>query len=381
MIVVVADDMTGAAEIAGVCLRYGLRVAFATEVNSLPQAEVLVVATDTRSMELDEAVKETRRVLSALKAAGVRTIFKKTDSVIRGHVLAELKVALEVFGKKRVLLIPANPATGRTVVNGIYFVDGVPLNKTGFAEDPDFPANFQEVEKLLVDRYHPDIHAVQGLSLTEMISVPDAATKEDLAAQAARIGLDVLPAGSAAFFEAFLREQFPGRGRLFIKLKKFGGKSLIVCGSNHENSRKFVEQAKHQNVAHSAMPQTLLQKEACEQDRIAWANEIVSLLEHNDKLMLTISPQPVYFQDSSRILKERLAQVVSMVLERVSINELFIEGGATAFSIVRATGLNTFTPASELKNGVVRMKVSGREGFYITFKPGSYVWPENLLDQ
>ena len=57
MIVVVADDMTGAAEIAGFCLRYGLRVAFATEVTELPKADVLVVATDTRSMELNDAVR------------------------------------------------------------------------------------------------------------------------------------------------------------------------------------------------------------------------------------------------------------------------------------------------------------------------------------
>ena len=379
MIVVVADDMTGAAEIAGVGLRYGLRVAFATEVSKLPEADVLVVATDTRSMRLKEAVKETKKVLSELKAAGISTIFKKTDSVIRGHVLAELEVAMEVFGKEKVLLIPANPATGRTVVNGVYYVNGVPLKETSFAEDPDFPASFSEVEKLLVDRYHPDISAMLGLSLTEVISVPDASSKEDLAAQAALIGEDTLPAGSAAFFEAFLRVQFPGQGRFFVKLKKFTGKSLIVCGSTHANSRKFIREAEKQQVPVVEIPPNLRYKFADEEDINVWADKVVGLLRQNAKVIVTVSPEKLNFDDSSRILKERLAKMVGKVLNWIHVDELFIEGGATAFAIVQEAGFSSFTPVNELRNGVVRMKVAGKEEMFMTNKPGSYLWPDNLL--
>ncbi len=379
MIVVVADDMTGAAEIAGVCLRYGLRVAFATEVTSLPEADVLVIATDTRSMELKDAIRETGRLLTRLKKAGVTSIFKKTDSVIRGHVLAELEVALDVFEKEKVLLISANPATGRTVANGIYYVNGIPLNETSFASDPDFPATFSEVEKLLADRYHPDISATLGLSLTEIISVPDASSRADMEEQALQLTKNVLPAGSAAFFEAFLRVQFPGKGRIFLKNFKFRGKQLIVCGSAHANSREFVRESGSNGIPVVEMPPILHSRYAQEEDVNVWADEILKQFAQCDKVIVTVGGRLISFEESSRVLKERVARAVNKVLSWIHIDELLIEGGATAFAIVREAGFTSFTPVTELGNGVVRMKVSGKEEMFMTNKPGSYLWPENLF--
>ena len=64
--IVIADDITGAAEIAGIAVHYGLQVELLTDVGgSAPKADVLVVATDTRSLSEADAVAETRRVNSA----------------------------------------------------------------------------------------------------------------------------------------------------------------------------------------------------------------------------------------------------------------------------------------------------------------------------
>ena len=56
MIVVIADDITGAAELAGIGLRYGLRVVVADDILSAKETELLVVYTNTRSMMEKDAV-------------------------------------------------------------------------------------------------------------------------------------------------------------------------------------------------------------------------------------------------------------------------------------------------------------------------------------
>ena len=80
-IVVIADDITGAAEIAGVAWRMGCRVGFTTSPGRLAadDAEVAVLATDTRSMSRGEAVAMTERIVGSLRRDPATLIFKKTD--------------------------------------------------------------------------------------------------------------------------------------------------------------------------------------------------------------------------------------------------------------------------------------------------------------
>ena len=55
MIAVIADDFTGAAEIGGVGLRYGLRVVIETSVQQQAEADLHIIATNSRSLNPDEA--------------------------------------------------------------------------------------------------------------------------------------------------------------------------------------------------------------------------------------------------------------------------------------------------------------------------------------
>ena len=68
MIIVIADDLTGAAEIAGIGHSYGLATSLLIDVaDNLPVSDLIVVATDTRSMTEQDAVNETHRICQAIK--------------------------------------------------------------------------------------------------------------------------------------------------------------------------------------------------------------------------------------------------------------------------------------------------------------------------
>lgn len=172
MIIVIADDITGAAEIAGTAQRQGLKASLLMGLDNcssdeLPKSDVIVVATDSRSMPEVEAANLLRGICKKISAISkqnsairkwtnsngkpVNTIkdddpneniilYKKTDSVFRGHISLELSVIMHELGYRAALLIAQNPSKGRIIRDGAYYVAGTPLNETAFSHDPEYPA-------------------------------------------------------------------------------------------------------------------------------------------------------------------------------------------------------------------------------------------------
>jgi uncharacterized protein YgbK (DUF1537 family) len=210
--IVIADDITGAAEIAGIAFAHCQQVhllchdgsagceaiaAVATPRSASVKSEIgtTVIATDTRSMSEAEAVAETRHLVRPLfgEGDGGRLLFKKTDSALRGHVVAELTALMESTGYQRAVYLPANPTKGRVIKNGLYYINKVPIHETAFSYDPEFPAK----TSVLKERF-PDAEA-------NGIIMPDAESMDDIRNI---IGLyndgKTLFAGAADLFSALL---------------------------------------------------------------------------------------------------------------------------------------------------------------------------------
>src|SRR5262245_9406607 len=97
-IVVIADDFTGAAELAGISLRFGLTVNVCLHNEISTGADVLIISTDSRSLKKKEALKVTANAIRKVVDLKPDLIYKKIDSVLRGYVLDELKVQMELCG-------------------------------------------------------------------------------------------------------------------------------------------------------------------------------------------------------------------------------------------------------------------------------------------
>jgi len=125
---VIADDLSGAAETAGVLARPGraARIVLAGAGRPLPAASGLtVVDLDSRTATPADAA---RAVHAALAAAPPRArIFKKIDSLLRGNLAAEIGA---LAAARPVVLAPALPVGGRTVRDGVVHLDGDPLHET-----------------------------------------------------------------------------------------------------------------------------------------------------------------------------------------------------------------------------------------------------------
>lgn len=353
MIAVIADDITGAAEMAGIARHFGLRVELVMDVPDSADCDVLVVATDTRSMPEAEAANESRRVAEALRMTdGVDAIFKKTDSALRGHVVAELEAILAATDYKRALYLPANPSKGRTIRQGVYYIGDRQLHETDFSFDPEFPA----VSSRLEDRF-PD-------AAVKNISFADAATEEDieLAVGQADDGMTVL-AGAADLFSAFLRHTLgcsPVEEQPCIPDLS---DCLIICGST---------QSKPVDCGAVTM---WMPREVYDGDSNAaskWIKELGDSFIDNKAMILAVSHHHRTGREVAVYLRGLMADVVASLVGIRSPKELIIEGGATAYSILRRLSSRSFSVTDQLAPGVVRMRAA--DGTHITMKPGSYPW-------
>jgi len=359
MLTVLADDITGAAEIAGVCLRFGLSVTFDLDFNiqRLPETDVWVIASDTRSLPEKDACGVVQTIACHLKELQVKILFKKIDSALRGHIIPEIKVLQEYFPFDRIFILPANPETGRIIRNGIYYINGVLLNQTAFKNDPDFPARTASVREIL-----PMLEAI----------TPDILSEDDYKKYAGQISPETLPVGGSVFFEACLPVYFPTAKSCDIIPQPLHKESsmLMISGSAHEASKRFIRENQLFKLIEIDVCLVAELLEEPEKFQI-WIENTLFIFNRYKKIIISVKNDRFVSPEKVKML---LAAITAELMRKCTINELLIEGGATACACLQATGFASLIPVAEYARGVVRFKISGKEHLHLTIKPGSYEW-------
>ncbi|SVD32954.1 uncharacterized protein METZ01_LOCUS385808, partial [marine metagenome] len=124
---------------AGIAFSHGLTADVQTQFNPKTDADAICLDTNTRLLAAKDAAAKLRIIAKRIVAAKPDWIYKKTDSVLRGNIAAELHTLLEVTARTRAIFIPANPSRKRVIRGGNYFIEETPLHKTDFADDPHHP--------------------------------------------------------------------------------------------------------------------------------------------------------------------------------------------------------------------------------------------------
>ncbi len=371
--IVIADDITGAAEMAGIAHSHGFLVRLvcgcATATNG-----ITVIATDTRSMTEEEAVAETRRIVLPLylEGDGGRLFFKKTDSALRGHVVAELSALMQATGYQRAVFLPANPSKGRIIRNGIYYIKEVrgqrsevrevPIHETAFSYDPEFPAT----TSVMKERF-PDA-AQKG------IIMPDAESTADIRKVIADYDDGkTLFAGAADLFETYIevrgerlevREMSESKYySLTSHLSPLTPKStLFLCGSTQSQPLDL-------GIPVTAMPLDIYNGN---NDITPWLKEAESLYTQQGSLMITIPHRHRTGKEVAIHLRKMTARLIQHLVEKQQPRQLIIEGGASAFATLQHLGWNELEVVSQLAPGVIKTKAPN--GTFVIMKPGSYPW-------
>jgi D-threonate/D-erythronate kinase len=412
---IVADDLSGAAECAShammrvsrsiVVLAHGCSVAAALpgdpgsapapagaeEPCSADSADspdrVVSVDTDSRRLPEEEAVRALRAAAPLVTAAPV--VVKKVDSLLRGHVAAEVAALAEALQRAPVVAV-ANPTLERVVVDGVLHVGGTPLHHTDLWAVEPVPAPERVAAALhpLPTVLVPHSTVLRGVEVvsaalaeaarTGLVAVCDAVTDADLdtvhaaaVAASAGQGRDTLLVGSGALADAAVRalpphpRRGPGTARPVPPVRSV----LFVLGTRAPGVTAQIAQLRAHAVTTLVLhPDDLLADPDSHTERLG-------ALPTDGVVVLALDPGADADPSRSRDLTEALATAVSPLLDRY--DAAFLSGGETARAVLDRLDVPALEIASEVETGTVVSRRPG--GRLVVTRPGSFGDPTSLV--
>ncbi len=236
---VIADDLTGALDTALQFRKAGKQTIVSTRPGVWPaHGSVVALSTETRHVPAASAAASVEAALRALPYATSARIYKKTDSLLRGNIGAELRALRDAAGSGPLLFAPAYPTGGRTTIDGIHRLDSVPVADAAPGQDPVTPVRESHIPTLLResaglttewlpldvvrgdrDSFVDALARAQGSGVD--VVVPDVETDGDLRAIASALRSSAsgrISAGSAGLaeylarpYQASIKSEDPGR--------------------------------------------------------------------------------------------------------------------------------------------------------------------------
>jgi len=420
-VIVIADDLTGANDTGVQIVKRGHETVTVVDPTLMGDtvADGIVVDTESRTLPVEEARAAIREAARALGGRPNALLYKKIDSLLRGHIGAELGALIREFEPERVVCAPAYPKNGRTTRNGIHCLHGVPIDRTEVAGDPRNPVDTASLPAVLAKdggpRFlHVDLGALRSgqaanLAAERFLSF-DCEEQEDLrriVRAVGETGKRILWCGSAGLAEVLLEEVLPaGKGREKSGDAKgprrsivstdgvdTGGPVFSVIGSRSSVSLRQLETAIATTSAHAVRlhPQALVNSPSRERGRIVRALE--DRMTRTDHLILTSlgteeDTRPAGFSEGPHLqgeLSERiagcLADATAGFVQRNRIAGMFLTGGDTAIHVLRAVGARGLRLGSELEAGVPSSRLIGGilHGLPVVTKAGTFGDEETLV--
>lgn len=417
-----ADDFTGALDTGVQFLKEGRRpILFipdevsgspgrdtrdsATFVSSPAAGEevLLMVDTETRFLDSATAAQTVSAATGALLKAGYEPFFKKIDSTLRGNVGAELEGMIDIL-EVPALVAPAVPANGRTLVEGVVYVNGLPLTKSESGKDPFTPNRTSKAAEILASQTTRRIKEVPlklvrrgGEEIARLLEAETAEGREIILfdgsseahlrsiAEGVRLfGRPLLLAGASGLAAALATVEADGpggtaEGRLVGEEILSPGRALIVAGSLMGTT---VEQA--QRLSREAATVSTLFVDAAgalsapSEERARLLNSAGAAISEGRHLLLRTTAAPgaaTVPKGSGLELAQFVGELSREILESSPLESLILTGGSTALAVVRALGIDRMRIIGEVQTGVPLSKggshLLGRE-YRIVTKAGGF---------
>jgi len=381
MIAVIADDLTGAAELAGIGLNHGLRTEVSTTVDEHCDADLLIIATDTRSLSVIQAKETVYKLTVQLQQLKPRFIFKKIDSVLRGHIIEELQSQLTASGLKKAMIVPGNPHHSKKLIGDTFYYNGAPIHLSNFVNDPTFPALSSNIIELLrADEKIRLIKKDDKLPATGII-IGAANNEDDLKYWIGKTNNETLLAGSANLFTTLL-ESLTTPQKVKTLDPETTGRRLFVFGSTFYQGKLNLNDGRHNNIpVHYVPAATICAETSGDHVHGLFASHVASSIVVGNNAIIAINPD--FIKDikvDPLLLSHKMADIVKQVIDHTALHELLIEGGATAWAILERLNIKKLYPSKLIAPGVIHMRIAGNNQLCLTLKPGSYPWPAHVWE-
>ena len=371
---VVADDLTGAADSAVAFARRGVPTRVSFDLPSAPEGtEVIAVDTDTRRAHPGDAARAVTDAVAAAPPA--RVTFKKIDSTLRGNIVTETDAVLQAADAALAVCAPAFPGTGRATVNGVQHAHGQQIGDVRrlFAGMPVAGVGLAAVRAgELAERL--DRAVTDGTRVV----VVDAETDADLtivARAAFAVPTRIVWVGSGGLAAAVARTLVPDPRP--VSHPRIAGPVLVVVGSGTPQAAAQAAAVRRTGACEVTFPAAHLL--SCDLAALGPAARRVGrrLAEQAD-VLVTIGDGHLIPRGGGRPAAAALARVLAAVEPAPAA--LVVTGGETARLLTAALGATGLALAGELQAGVVVGRLVGNVTFPVVTKAGAFGGPEALVD-
>lgn len=379
----IADDFTGATDLANNLVRNGMRVSQTIGIPKDPlniELDAVVVALKSRNLEPEEAVTQSLEALEYLLSQGAQQIFFKYcstfDSTPRGNIGPVTEALMAALGADFTIATPAFPDNGRSVFKGYLFVGDQLLSESGMRDHPLTPMTDANLVRVMQAQCQHQVglieyqHILAGADAisssmdrlkasNKKIAIVDAVTNDDLYRIAPALkALPLITGGSGIAIGLpanFGLSAHPASS----KLPPAGGYQAIVSGSCSQATNLQVESFQNLGGAtYSVNPLDLTEKsvEQLVGEVLAWAEP-----------QLLLGPVLVYSSAGPDRVKEVQAQLgvqaagssiesllglVAKGLVALGVGQLLVAGGETSGACVKALGIDQMQIGQQIDPGV-----------------------------
>jgi 3-dehydrotetronate 4-kinase len=412
----IADDYTGASDLANTLTRAGLRtvqtIGAPSDDLALPEVDAIVVSLKSRSIEAGLAVTRSRAAEKWLRGRGASHVLFKIcstfDSTDAGNIGPVMDALHEDCGEAIVLVTPAFPETGRTVYQGNLFVGSVPLNESPLKDHPLNPMHDSNLVRVLARQSRTKVGLVNLATVTRGAD----AVRAQLAELSAKgVGAAIIDAVFdrdletiglvAASHRLSVGASGIGLGlaRALVATGKvkpnatnaeasapIGGPAACLAGSCSQATLQQIANAERVMPVLHLDPEQMVAADREAQRALAWARPRLAdgpvLIASSATPDAVAAVQARHGRDAAGHAIEQAMADIAEGLVQSGVRRLVVAGGETSGAVVDRLKIPGFLVGVEIAAGVpVLRAVGAKEGsMVLALKSGNFGGPEFFSD-
>ena len=412
----IADDYTGASDLANTLTRAGLRtvqtIGVPADELDLPDVDAVVVSLKSRSIEAGLAVARSRAADKWLRGRGADHVLFKIcstfDSTDAGNIGPVMDALRADSGDAIVLVTPAFPETGRTVYQGNLFVGSVPLNESPLKDHPLNPMQDSNLVRVLARQSKTEVGLV---SLATVVRGPEAvrARLADLSEKGVgaaiidavfdrdletigevaldrrlSVGASGIGLGLARALVAAGKAKSDSSGS--ISEAPVGGPAACLAGSCSQATLQQIANAETEMAVLHLDPEQIVAGKGEVRRALAWAEHRITekpiLIASSSTPDQVAALQSRHGRDAAGHAIEQAMADIAEGLVQSGVRRLVIAGGETSGAVVDRLGIPGFLVGAEIAAGVpVLRAVGAKEGeMLLALKSGNFGGPRFFSD-
>ena len=401
----IADDFTGATDLANTLVRQGMRTVQLIDVPrpgaAVPDVDAIVIALKSRTIPASEAVRQALAALDWLKRAGVRQVLFKYcstfDSTDAGNIGPVADALLDALGSDFTIFCPAFPENGRTIYKGYLFVGDVLLSESGMRDHPLTPMRDPSLVRVLARQTRHKVGLVPASTVAKGESairdtfttlkqqgvrhaICDAIGDHDLLALGSALAeLPLVTGGSGIALG--LPENFRRRGLLkpstsAADLPKVEGLSAVISGSCSTATLAQVAAMRRHRPVFDIDPLALAEGEDLAAKALDWA---APQLKAGPVLISASAPPEKVGAVQQKLGRERPGALVEKALAAIArglvdrgVRRLVVAGGETSGAVVQVLGVTGLRIGPQIDPGVPWTTTLDEPTLALALKSGNF---------